>query len=43
MYRKDQSIDAAASALAVRRWIERSWRQAPAAAALHTARSAQHG
>lgn len=32
MYRHDQSIDAAASALAVRRWIERSWRQAPAGA-----------
>jgi hypothetical protein len=43
MYRNDQSMDAAASAAAVRRWIERSWRQAPGAAALHTARSARHG
>ena len=43
MYRNDQSMDAAASAAAVRRWIERSWRQTPAAAALHTARSARHG
>ncbi|MET0330015.1 MAG: DUF4381 domain-containing protein [Dyella sp.] len=43
MYRNDQSIDATASALAVRRWIERSWRQAPTSDSLHTRRSARHG
>jgi hypothetical protein len=43
MYRNDQSIDATASALAVRRWIERSWRQAPTGATSHTSGSARHG
>jgi hypothetical protein len=43
MYRPDQSIDADASALAVRRWIERSWRQRPVGEASRRRGGARHG